>query len=93
VRLFGISRDSPYSHTAWDQVHGFGFPLLSDWTGECTHAFGVAHAFRGLDGVSRRSAFLVDGTGMITDAWSYGRSQIPDVEPLLAAARAVARRS
>src|SRR3712207_7624329 len=33
VRVFGISRDSPYTHVAWAQVLDLNFPLLSDWNG------------------------------------------------------------
>ena len=89
VHLFGISRDSPYTHIAWAQVLDLEFPLLSDWNGEATEGFGVSHEYRGLRGVSRRSAFLVDRDGVIRGAWEYGSTEVPDVEELLAAARAL----
>ena len=69
----------------------FEFPLLSDWNGEATEGFGIAHEYRGMKGVSRRSAFLVDGEGVIRGAWEYGSSEVPDMEELLAAARATSR--
>ena len=57
VRVFGTSRDSAWSHIAWSQALDLNFPLLSDWNGEATRAFGVEFDFRGHRGVSERSAF------------------------------------
>ncbi|HVM16475.1 MAG TPA: redoxin domain-containing protein [Gaiellaceae bacterium] len=90
VALYGISRDSPYTHIAWAQVLDLTFPLLSDWNGEATDGFGVAHEYRGFRGVSERSAFLVDQDGTVRGAWRYDSSELPDVDELLSAARASA---
>jgi glutaredoxin-dependent peroxiredoxin len=89
VRVFGISRDSPWTHVAWKQTLDVSFPLLSDWNGEAVHAFGIAHEFRGLKDVAERTAFLVDAGGTVRGAWRYGTSEIPDVNELLEAARAL----
>jgi glutaredoxin-dependent peroxiredoxin len=87
--VFGISRDSPWSHVAWSQALDLDVPLLSDWNGDATRAFGVAHDYRGLKDVSERSAFLVDGEGIIRGAWRYESGQVPDFDELLAAARSL----
>lgn len=87
--LFGVSRDSPATHAAWSQVLDLTFPLLSDWNGEATRGFGVAHEHRGFLGVARRSAFLVDERGTVRGAWLYESSDVPDADELLAAARAL----
>jgi peroxiredoxin len=87
VAVYGISRDSPWTHIAWSQVLDLSFPLLSDWNGEATEGFGLAHTYRGLAGVSRRSAFLVGTDGTVRGAWAYESGEVPDVEELLAAAR------
>jgi peroxiredoxin len=89
VGLFAISRDSPYTHIAWSQTLELTFPLLSDWNGEATEGFGVAHDYRGMHGVSRRSAFLLDAGGTVRGAWSYDAGEVPDVDELLSAARAL----
>jgi peroxiredoxin len=89
VQVFGISRDSPWTHVAWTQALDLSFPLLSDWNGDATHGFGVAFEHRGLRDVSARSAFLVDRDGVVRDAWSYETSELPDVDVLLAAAKAL----
>ena len=89
VRLFGISRDSPWAHIAWSQVLDLNFPLLSDFNGEATHAFGIAFTFRELRDVSGRSAFLVDEGGTVRGAWRYEPGDVPDFDELLAAAQAL----
>ena len=89
VRRAAISRDSPYTHIAWMQALDIDFPLLSDWNAEAVHAFGVAHEFRGMKDVAERSAFLVDAGGTVRGAWRYDSGEVPDVDELLAAARAL----
>ena len=89
VRAFGISRDSPWTHIAWSQVLDLNFPLLSDWNGDATRGFGVAHEFRGQRDVSERTAFLVERGGTVRGGWRYGTSELPDFDELLAAAQAL----
>lgn len=90
MRIFAVSRDSPYSHIAWREVLELNFPLLSDWNGEAVRAFGVSQTFGGgMREVAGRSAFLVDGGGTVRGAWRYGTSELPDLDELLAAARAL----
>ena len=72
MSVYGISRDSPWTHIAWSQVldlNGLGF------------------TYRGLEGVSQRSVFLVDTGGTVRGAWAYETGEVPDVDELLAAAR------
>ena len=89
MRVFGVSRDSPWSHVAWSQALDLDVPLLSDWDAEAVHAFGIAREYQGLRDVAGRSAFLVDRTGMIRGAWRYETSEVPDFDELLAAARSL----
>jgi len=62
---------------------------LSDWNGDATHGFGVAFEHRGLRDVSERSAFLIDGDGVVRRAWRYETTELPDFDELLAAAQAL----
>ena len=64
-------------------------PLLSDWNAEATKGFGVAFDYRGLRDVSERSAFLIDGQGVIRGSWRYETSELPDFDVLLEAVRAM----
>ena len=91
VDPYGISRDSPYTHLAWSQALDLTFPLLSDWNGDATRGFGVAHEFRGLHDVSERTAFLVDRDGTVRGAWRYDTSEVPDFDTLLSAVSASLR--
>ena len=88
VKVYGISRDSAWTHVAWAQTLDLSFPLLSDWNGEATRAFGVESEFRGHRGVSERSAFLVDPDGTVRGAWRYDTAELPDFDELLRAAQA-----
>ena len=87
VSVFGVSRDSPWTHIAWSQTLDLNFPLLSDWNGEVVKGFGVAHEFSGMRDVAERTAFLVDTDGTVRGAWRYERAELPDFDALLASAR------
>ncbi len=89
VRVFGMSRDSPWCHDAWRQVLDLDFPLLSDWNGDAVRGLGVGHEYRGMQDVPTRSAFLVGRDGIIRGAWRYASSEVPDFDELLEAARSL----
>src|SRR3970040_1052166 len=88
VRPLAISRDSVWSHAAWAQALGVDVPLLSDWNGEATRAFGVAVELGGMDDVAARSAFLIEDGETIREAWMLGR-ELPDIDAVIAAAQGV----
>ena len=67
------------------------FGLLSDFNGDAVRAFGITQEFRGFREVARRCAFLVDAAGVVRRSWTYGNSDVPDVDELLEACRAVGR--
>ena len=89
VRVFGVSRDSEWTHIAWAQTLDLNFPLLSDWNMEAMDAFGVRGEFRGHEGVAHRSAFLVAQDGTVRGAWRYDTAEVPDFDELLRAAQAL----
>jgi peroxiredoxin len=89
VQPYAISRDSPWTHVAWTQALDLNVPLLSDWNAEATKGFDIAFEFRGLRDVSERSAFLIDGAGVIRGSWRYETSELPDFDVLLEAVRAI----
>ena len=88
MRVFGVSRDSPWTHITWAQTLDLNFPLLSDWNADAARGFDIGFAFRGLRDVTRRSAFLVGEDGTVRGAWQYETSEVPDFDVLLAAAQA-----
>lgn len=87
MRPFGISRDSPWSHRAWADALGVDVPLLSDWNGEATRAFGVAGEARGMQDVPARSCFLIEDGATVRAAWELG-GDLPDIDAVLEAAQA-----
>ena len=89
VQPIGISRDSPWTHIAWTQALDLNFGLLSDWNGEAIRAFGITQEFRGLKDVAERSAFLIGADGIVWGAWHYGTSELPDMDELVDACRAL----
>ena len=89
MRVFGVSRDSFWSHRAWKQSLGVDVELLSDWNGAVTKQLGAARVWRWMDGVPRRSAFLLGEDGTVRGSWRYEDSEVPDFDELLGAARAL----
>lgn len=89
MRLFGISRDSAWSHRAWREALDVPCPLISDWNVEAVRAFGVGSEWRGMRDIPSRSAFLVDRDGIIRGAWTYRPDELPDFDVLLEAARSL----
>jgi peroxiredoxin len=89
VQPVGISRDSPWCHIAWTQALDLNFGLLSDFNGDAVRAFGIGFVHRGFRDVAQRSAFLVDTTGVVRNAWSYETGDVPDVEEWLEASHAL----
>jgi peroxiredoxin len=87
VRPLAISRDSPWSHMAWTQTLGVDVPLLSDWNGEATRAFGVAFEPLGMRDVAARSSFLIADGETVVASWMLG-GELPDIDAVIAAARA-----
>jgi peroxiredoxin len=87
ILALAISRDSPWSHAAWVRTLGVEVPLLSDWNGEATRAFGIAFEALGMADVAARSSFLVEDGTTIRGAWMHG-SELPDLDAVIAAARA-----
>jgi peroxiredoxin len=89
VQPVGISRDSPWCHIAWRQALDLNFGLLSDFNGEAVRGFGIGFEFRGFHDVAQRSAFLIDETGVLRNAWYYETGDVPDVDEWLEACAAL----
>jgi peroxiredoxin len=89
VRPYAVSRDSHWSHRAWKESLGLDVTLLSDWNGALAKRFGVSRTWRWMEGVSRRSAFLVDEGGSVLGSWRYDDSEVPDFDELVAAAQSL----
>ena len=89
MRVFGVSRDSYWSHRAWKDVLDADVPLLSDWNGALAQRFGAARTWRWMEGVAQRSSFLVGEDGTVLRSWRYADSEVPDFDEQLAAVQAL----
>ncbi len=85
--MYGVSRDSTWSHRAWKEALGLDVDLLSDWNGTVAKRFGASRVRRWMEGVPRRSAFLLGEDGTVRGSWRYEDSEVPDFDELLAAAQ------
>ena len=65
--VFGISVDSVFTLAKFKEEQQFNFPLLSDFNKTTSAAYGCLyeHFFNDMDGVSKRSAFVIDTEGII----------------------------
>jgi len=80
AKVFGISTDSHHSHRAFRAAHGLNYPLLSDWNKVASRAYGVLYDRLGewqLQGVSKRSVFVLDRDGVVRFKWVTEDSKIP----------------
>ena len=84
--MLGISVDSPFSLKAWAEKEGITIPLLSDFNKEVSAAYGAQFEdLLGFKGVAKRSAFVVDGAGVVRYASvSDDPKQLPDFEAIKA---------
>jgi glutaredoxin-dependent peroxiredoxin len=67
AKIFGISVDSLQTLARFKQDQQLNFTLLSDFNKEASRAYGSIYEEFGFNmkGVSKRSAFVIDGEGII----------------------------
>ena len=67
AQVYGISVDSLFSLNKFKQEQNLNFPLLSDFNKVASTAYDsiYAHFFNDMDGVSKRSAFVIDKEGIV----------------------------
>lgn len=79
ARVLGVSVDSPFANARFREEEDIPFPLLSDFNREVSSEWGVLHEdLMGLEGVAKRSVFVVGGDGRVTYRWV---TDDPGVEP------------
>lgn len=84
-RLAAIAVTATFSQMAFAEHLGVDFPLLSDWGRETCAAYGVRYdAWKGHDGLAKRSLFVIDREGVIRYRWvTEDALVLPDLdEPL-----------
>ena len=83
--VFGISVDSLFSLKRYKEDQQLNFTLLSDFNKTASTAYGCLyeHFFNDMDGVSKRSAFVIDKEGTVRYAEILeNASDIPDFDAI-----------
>ena len=65
--VVAVSVDSPFTLARFKAAERLNFPLLSDFNKEVSRQYGALYEtfVLGMEGVSKRSAFVLDGEGII----------------------------
>lgn len=87
--VYAISGDNPFAQQAWAQKEGITVTLLSDYEHVVAKAYVIAYESflpqigLGMGGVPKRSAFLIDRSGVIQYAESSDDpKQLPNFEAI-----------
>ncbi len=91
AQVLGISVDSPFAQEAWAKENDITVPLLSDFNKEVSAAYGSQFEdLIGFKGVAKRSAFVVDKSGVVRFASvSDDPTQLPDFDAIKACLQAL----
>ncbi len=84
AQVLGISVDSPFAQEAWAKENDITIPLLSDFNKEVSAAYGSQFEdLIGFKGVAKRSAFVVDKSGVVRFASvSDNPAELPDFDAI-----------
>jgi glutaredoxin-dependent peroxiredoxin len=95
AEVVAIAVTPTFAQMAFADRLGIDFPLLSDWGGAVSEAYGVRYdVWKGHAGLAKRSVFVVGRDGMISYRWyTDDAHDIPDVEEVVTALREVAGNS
>ena len=91
AQVLGISVDSPFAQEAWANENDITIPLLSDFNKEVSAAYGSQFEdLLGFKGVAKRSAFVVDKSGVVRFASvSDDPTELPDFDAIKACLQAL----
>jgi glutaredoxin-dependent peroxiredoxin len=92
AKIYGISGDNPFAQANWAEKEGIKIRLLSDYEHEVAKAYGCAYdSFLPaknlpMGGVPKRSAFVIDGNGIVQYAQiNESPADLPDFDAIKAA--------
>ena len=92
AKVVGISVDSPFALERFREEQGLSFDLLSDFNKGVSKAYDCLYDtfVLGMEGVSKRAAFVVDGEGIIRHAEVLENAgMMPDFKALDDALKAI----
>jgi glutaredoxin-dependent peroxiredoxin len=90
--VFGLSIDSPFSQAKWSELEKYTVPMLSDLGKEVVQAYDIfIPELRGMKGIGKRAAFLIDKNGMITKTEVVEKpGDLPDLDGFINGLKALA---
>ena len=86
VQVLGISVDSLYTLGKYKESLDINFPLLSDFNKQTSKDYNTLypHFSFGMEGVSKRSAFIIDKNGILQHAEILENAgEVPDFEAII----------
>lgn len=95
AEVVAIAVTPTFAQMAFADRLGIDFPLLSDWSGETSSAYGVRYdVWKGHTGLAKRSVFVVGRDGIISYRWyTDDAHDIPDVDEVVEALATAAART
>ena len=92
MELVAIAVTPTFAQMAFAEKLGIDYPLLSDWEGATSAAYGVRYdSWKDHTGVAKRSVFVIDRAGLITYVWSNDDAlTLPEFDEVMEAIAAVA---
>jgi peroxiredoxin len=85
AEIFAISVDSLHVLRKWKELEHFNFEMLSDFNKEASTTYDTIYETfgQGMKGVSKRSAFVIDRSGVVQYAEVLeNASNVPDFEKI-----------
>ncbi|WP_350284576.1 peroxiredoxin [uncultured Croceitalea sp.] len=82
AEVVGVSVDSPFVLDKFSKENNLNFPLGSDFNRQVSKDYGVLFEgdFAGMTGFSMRSAFVIDGDGIVRYAETTDGKTLPSFE-------------
>lgn len=92
--IAAIAVTATFSQIAFADALGIEFPMLSDWDGRVSAAYGVQYGeWKGHAGVAKRSLFVIDADARIRYRWSSEDALVePDLAEMMEALEALSNR-
>jgi len=88
AQAFGVSADAPWSQLAFIEEYDLNFPLVSGFNNDVIEEYGVRSEGGLLEGIAKRSLFVIDEEQSVTYRWDAEPGELPDLEDVRSALEA-----
>jgi peroxiredoxin len=84
AKVIAVSVDSPFAQKLWVEKENFNFTFVSDFNKEISKKYDCLYEeLIGLKGVAKRSAFVIDKSGVLRYTWvSEDAGVLPDFKAI-----------